>query len=78
MNPVVIVEIYQGRKRFRQAWRWRARNKANGEVMASGEAYTNEADCYNAVVELFGDSTRVWLASGNLDVDDVIVREPVL
>lgn len=55
--PVVYVDIYKGRRRFRQAWRWRALNAGNREVMASGEAYANEADAWAAVLQLFADVT---------------------
>jgi uncharacterized protein YegP (UPF0339 family) len=62
MNPVIWVDVYQGRKRLRQAWRWRAINSGNGRVMAnSGEAYTNLSDCEAAVRQLFGDGTTVYL-----------------
>lgn len=62
MNPVVYIDIYQGRKLLRQAWRWRALNASNHRVMgASGEAYTNKADCELAVQQLFGGHTNVYL-----------------
>ncbi len=48
------IQIYKGRKRLRQAWRWRA-VAANGRVIANGgEAYTNVADIETLLVELFG------------------------
>jgi len=49
------IELYQGKKRFRQAWRWRA-VAANGDILAdSSESYTNKADMVKVVEELFPD-----------------------
>lgn len=73
MNPpaLVFVELYQTRGKkvtasspgFRpQNWRWRAINGDNQKKMAtSGEAYTNLSDCLDAVEQLFGASTNVYL-----------------
>jgi uncharacterized protein YegP (UPF0339 family) len=65
--PVVYVDVYETRppryrgKARRQPWRWNARNANNNEIMASGEAYTNEADALAAVEQLFGSGTNVYL-----------------
>lgn len=42
-----------------QPYRWHAR-AANGEIIARGEAYFNEADCLNAVQLLCGDDTTTY------------------
>lgn len=61
---VITVKVYKcapGARGSRgQRWRWKAVAQ-NGRIMAtSGEAYTNEADCLDAVQTVFGDETRVW------------------
>lgn len=73
MNPpsLVFVELYQTRGNkvtasspgFRpQNWRWRAINGDNQKRMAtSGEAYTNKQDCLDAIAQLFGSETNVYL-----------------
>jgi len=58
-TPPFTVEIYKGRKRLRQAWRWRA-TAANGNILAdSGEAYTNQEDALAAVYLLFGEKVVI-------------------
>lgn len=44
-----------------QTWRWRARNGLNNRILASGESYTNKLDALNAIHELFGPETDVYL-----------------
>lgn len=61
---VITVKVYQcapGARGSRgQRWRWKAFAQ-NGKIMATaGEAYTNEADCLDAVQTVFGAETRVW------------------
>lgn len=73
-GPVVYVDLYQSeapakslaRRLFSarrpQVWRWRALNGGNGRIMAvSSEAYANEADALDAIDELFGSRSDVWL-----------------
>lgn len=68
-QPLVYVDLFQaaanplarlaGRP---QRWRWRAINGNNQRVLAvSSEAYTNEVDALNAIDELFGSRSDVWL-----------------
>jgi uncharacterized protein YegP (UPF0339 family) len=72
-NPVVYVDVYKGRKRLRQAWRWRASNAGNGRLMAhSGEAYVNKSDCLTAITQLFGGSTTVYMREA--EHGDVVMR----
>lgn len=65
--PVVYVDVYRSEitrwRPFRnQLWRWRARNANNWKVMAnSAEAYTNRQDCLDAIAQLFGSGTNVYL-----------------
>lgn len=50
----INIEIYQGRRRLRQVWRWRA-VADNGRIVAtSGESYTNHQDVVDALKLLFG------------------------
>lgn len=73
--PVVFIDVYKtspprfrGKTR-RQPWRWRALSAGNFKVLASGEAYTNEADAVAAVRLLFGDRSTAFLRqaeTGNL------------
>lgn len=44
-----------------QPYRWRAK-AMNGEIIARGESYFNEADAINAVELLCGDDTTVYWA----------------
>lgn len=46
---MITVELY----RWRKQWRWRAR-AGNGEIIASGESYANEADARTTIGILFG------------------------
>ena len=70
--PLVFVDLYQTERKPRaagdtrevrpQLWRWRAINGSNFEVMAiASEAYTNKQDCLDAIAQLFGASTNVYL-----------------
>jgi uncharacterized protein YegP (UPF0339 family) len=71
--PVIYVDIYSSdNKRTKtdrpQRWRWRAINADNNRKMAtSGEAYSNYQDCFDAIVELFGDGTNVYLREAEKD-----------
>lgn len=71
-HPVIYVDIYATERKPRserdtrpargQRWRWRALNASNNKKMAtSGEAYTNEQDCLDAIHALFGGGTNVYL-----------------
>lgn len=52
----IKIEIYKGRKRLRQALRWRA-VAPNGRIIATGaEAYTNHDDIREVVDTLFANS----------------------
>ena len=45
-----------------QRWYWVARNAGNQKKLArSSERYTNRQDCLNAIRQLFGDATDVFL-----------------
>lgn len=58
----VFVDIYQASKPWRQRkWRWKATNAGNHEIMASGQAYMREGDAIDAVQQLFGDISNVYL-----------------
>lgn len=68
--PVVYVDLFQseddkqrGPKAARpQLWRWRAFNAGNFERLAvSSEAYTNRQDCIDAIEQLFGVGSNVYL-----------------
>ena len=74
---VLTVNVYRfapGARGSRgQRWRWKA-YAPNGRVMAtSGEAYTNEKDCLDAVDAVFGPDTRVWRT--HPEQPEVILRE---
>lgn len=57
------VEIYRGKKMFRQVWRWRVK-AANGNILAdSAEAYVNYGDAKKIVDELFPHAPVVTKAS---------------
>lgn len=65
-NSLVFVDLFQSRPRKllgrAQTWRWRARNGDNFRVLAvSSEAYTNYSDAVDAIFELFGDKSNVYL-----------------
>ena len=45
MSKVARFEVYRNEL---AVWRWRLKG-ANGEIVASGEAYTRKADCLRAV-----------------------------
>lgn len=55
----VLVEVYQGRKQGRQAWRWRAIGQNNRKLATSGEAYTNKQDCIDAALLVCGDHVEL-------------------
>ncbi len=66
-TPTVYVDVIRapalvhllGRQ---QPWRWRARNAGNHKVLAvSSERYHNVVDCLDAVDQLFGVRSDVWL-----------------
>lgn len=68
--PVVYVDLFQseddkqrGPKTPRpQLWRWRAFNAGNFKRLAvSSEAYTNRQDCIDAIEQLFGPGSNVYL-----------------
>ena len=56
-----------------QPYRWRAES-ANGEVVAIGESYFNEADAINAVELLFGDDTTMYWRSREPERGDQLLR----
>lgn len=66
---LVFVDVYRSRtwrsdeRRGRpQTWRWRAINGNNQRrLAASSEAYTNKQDCLDAIAQLFGSETNVYL-----------------
>lgn len=67
-TPTVFIDIYQTPLLKRllnarvQRWRWRAVNAGNHRVLAvSSESYTNSGDCMDAVDQLFGARSDVWL-----------------
>jgi uncharacterized protein YegP (UPF0339 family) len=68
-DQLVWVDLYQDTSILAritsrpQKWRWRARNGLNNRILASGESYTNRADALNAIHELFGPETDVYLRS---------------
>lgn len=54
-------KLIPGRPRW-QPFRWVAKNADNRSVLArSSERYTNRQDCLNAIHQLFGDTTNVYL-----------------
>jgi uncharacterized protein YegP (UPF0339 family) len=55
------VELYQGRKVLRQAWRWRVVAQNGNKLGHSGEPYTNKADARAAAEKLFPDLKIVEL-----------------
>lgn len=64
--PLVFVDLYQGSSRKllsrAQTWRWRALNGNNFRVLAvSSENYTNRQDCVDAIFQLFGNGSNVYL-----------------
>lgn len=64
--PLVFVYLYQSRSRKLlgrpQTWRWRALSGNNFRTMAaSSESYTNRQDCLDAITQLFGADTNVYL-----------------
>lgn len=45
-----------------QKWRWIAKNAGNHKILArSSESYTNVSDALDAIDQLFGAQTDVWL-----------------
>lgn len=45
-----------------QGWWWRAINGGNFKVLAvASEMYTNKQDCIDAITELFGSGSNVYL-----------------
>jgi uncharacterized protein YegP (UPF0339 family) len=62
MSDTILVDVYQSRSllRRKQTWRWRA-VAGNGEIMASGEAYLHKQDCLDAIQQLFGTRSNVYL-----------------
>lgn len=61
-NPVVYVDLYRTMFLRKREWRWRARNAGNQRLMAtSAEGYRNLQDCLDAVEQLFGSGTDVYL-----------------
>jgi uncharacterized protein YegP (UPF0339 family) len=70
LPPVVYVDLFQSENDTARApkaarpqlWRWRAFNAGNFERLAvSSEAYTNRQDCLDAIEQLFGSRTNVYL-----------------
>lgn len=65
--PTVYVDVIRSPALARllgrqQPWRWRAVNGGNHKVLAvSSERYTNVGDCLDAVDQLFGARSDVWL-----------------
>ncbi|OBI95578.1 DUF1508 domain-containing protein [Mycobacterium sp. 1465703.0] len=58
-----------------QRWRWRAINAGNNRIMAeSSESYTNEDDAMDAIDELFGNRSDVWLQRAG--ETDLLLRMP--
>lgn len=87
-EPVVYVYLYQREApaktlahslfggRRHQVWRWRAINAGNGRILAqSSEAYTNEGDAIDAIDELFGSRSDVWLRQQG--EPDLLLRVPI-
>jgi uncharacterized protein YegP (UPF0339 family) len=65
-TPLVFVDLYQSRPRKlfgrAQTWRWKALNGNNFRVLAaSSEAYTNRSDAVDAIEQLFGATSNVYL-----------------
>jgi hypothetical protein len=70
-TPKVHVEMYKcapGRRGSRgQRYRWRAKNAGNNKILATAsEAYTNEADCIDAIWQLFGGESAITLIRKDL------------
>jgi uncharacterized protein YegP (UPF0339 family) len=66
MNPVIYVDLKQRNPVARivraQNWYWIALNAGNGKQMARSKGYyTNQGDAYDAITQLFGNSTNVYL-----------------
>jgi uncharacterized protein YegP (UPF0339 family) len=66
-TPLVFVDLLQvadkatksGRP---QRWRWVAKNGANQKILArSSERYINRQDCHDAITQLFGAGTNIYL-----------------
>ncbi|PBA13496.1 hypothetical protein [Mycobacterium avium] len=87
-EPVVYVDLYQREApaktlahllfgaRRPQVWRWRAINAGNGRILAqSSEAYANEGDAIDAIDELFGSRSDVWLRQQG--EPDLLLRVPI-
>lgn len=47
----IKVQVFRGRHRLRQSWRFRIRS-ANGRILASSEAYSNLQDCIDAAEQV--------------------------
>jgi len=60
-KPVFQIQIYQGRRMLRQAWRWRAIAANNRVIATGGEAYTNKADVIGVVQLLFGTTVSIHI-----------------
>jgi len=79
-TPSFRIDIRRNNSRWptarAQRWTWTVTNTGNNRVMGrSSETYTNESDCADAAVALFGDGARVRLQRA--DGSSVIVREMV-
>jgi hypothetical protein len=66
---------YRGMTQRKQQWRWKATSGDNHRVLASGEAYTNAADCLHAVSLLFGEHSNVYLRQN--EVGNQVLRMAV-
>lgn len=55
MRPLIVETYSRMSLRGRRRFHWRVRHTSNGEIMASGEAYSDKRDCLHAVGLLFPD-----------------------
>jgi hypothetical protein len=66
-TPLVFVDLLQVTNKATktgrpQRWRWVAKNGANQKTLArSSERYTNRQDCIDALTQLFGADTNIYL-----------------
>lgn len=72
LQEVKVVNWLSRPFRRPQKWRWTAINGGNQRVLAvSSENYTNRQDCIDAIVQLFGDQSNVYLRQpeiGNIEL----------